>query len=118
VSVRRVGNEAPGRDDAKYLPAIESVCTRLTETVSDALAAGETPLVLGGDHSVAIGSVVGSARGGATYREAHAALERVAHAASVRSLDLVEMNPILDDHNRTAELAVELAARALGERIL
>jgi arginase len=247
VPVTRIESDDPGRADAKYLPAIESVCTRLAEDVSDALAAGETPLVLGGDHSVAIGSVVGSARdadvgvlwfdahgdlntpattpsgnvhgmalaavlglgefaslpwanaagvdpenvalvgvrdldpgereaihehgietfsisdiddrgvtavvddalgaargrdgvhvsldldwldpteapgvgtpvrGGVTYREAHAALERVAEAATVRSLELVEVNPILDDHNRTAELAVELAASALGKRIL
>ncbi|AXG07369.1 arginase [Haloplanus rubicundus] len=247
LRVGRVESDDPGRDDAKYLAAIESVCTRLADDVSDALAAGETPLVLGGDHSVAIGSVVGSARdadvgvlwfdahgdlntpvttpsgnvhgmalaailglgefaetpwanaagvdpetvalvgvrdldpgereairehgiaafsisdiddrgitavvaealdaacgrdgvhvsldldwldpteapgvgtpvrGGVTYREAHAALERVADAAAVRSLELVEVNPILDDHNRTAELAVELAASALGKRIL
>ncbi len=57
-------------------------------------------------------------RGGVTYREAHAALERVAERATVRSLELVEVNPILDDHNRTAELAFELAASALGKRIL
>jgi arginase len=247
LRVRRAESDDPGRDDAKYLTAIESVCTRLADDVSDALAAGETPLVLGGDHSVAIGSVVGAARdadvgvlwfdahgdlntpattpsgnvhgmalaailglgefadapwadaagvdpetvalvgvrdldpgereairdhgiaafsitdiddrgitavvddaldaaggrdgvhvsldmdwldpaeapgvgtpvrGGATYREAHAALEGVADAAAVRSLELVEVNPILDDHNRTAELAVELAASALGKRIL
>jgi arginase len=247
LPVTRVERDDPGRDDAKYLTAIESVCTRLADGVSEALAAGETPLVLGGDHSVAIGSVVGSARdadvgvlwldahgdlntpattpsgnvhgmalaailglgefadtpwanavgvdpenvalvgvrdldpgereairdhgiaafsisevddrgitaviadaldaargrdgvhvsldldwldpteapgvgtpvrGGVTYREAHAALERVAEAATVRSLELVEVNPVLDDHNRTAELAVELAASALGKRIL
>jgi arginase len=237
----------PGRDDARYLSAVESVCTRLEEAVQETLAAGATPLVLGGDHSVAVGSVVGSVRdadvgvlwfdahgdcntpattpsgnvhgmalaavlglgefgatpwarapglapedvalvgvrdldpgersvlrehdvhaytmadvdergvtavvedavdavsgadgvhvsldldwldpteapgvgtpvrGGVTYREAHAAMERVAAAVPVRSLELVEVNPILDDHNRTAELAVELAASALGKRIL
>jgi arginase len=247
LRVARVEGDDPGREDAKYLPAVESVCTRLADEVGDALAAGETPLVLGGDHSVAIGSVVGAARdadigvlwfdahgdantpattpsgnvhgmalaailglgefdgapwanapgvdpenvalvgvrdldpgerdairehdvttfsisdidrrgitsvvdeaaeaasrrdgvhvsidmdwldpaeapgvgtpvrGGVTYREAHAALERVAEATTVRSVELVEVNPILDDHNRTAELAVELAASALGERIL
>ncbi|MFB6107384.1 MAG: arginase [Haloplanus sp.] len=237
----------PGRSDAKYLRAVESVCTRLADEVADALADGTLPLVLGGDHSLAIGSLAGSARetslgvvwfdahgdfntpattpsgnvhgmslaaapgrgefaetpwaraagldaghvalvgvrdldpgeraalrdsdvtaftmsdvddrgitavvedaldvattgtdglhvsldldwldpteapgvgtpvrGGVTYREAHAALERVADAGP-RSLELVEVNPILDDHNRTAELAVELAASALGKRIL
>lgn len=57
-------------------------------------------------------------RGGVTYREAHSAMEQVASAATVRSLDLVEVNPTLDQHNETAELATELAASALGKRIL
>jgi arginase len=57
-------------------------------------------------------------RGGVTYREAHAALEAVADSGSLRSLELVEVNPILDEHNETASLATELAASALGKRIL
>ncbi|GAB3686058.1 arginase [Salinarchaeum chitinilyticum] len=58
-------------------------------------------------------------RGGVTYREAHAALERVAAADTpTRSLEVVEVNPVLDSHNETAELACELVASALGERIL
>ena len=237
----------PGRADAKYLDAVESVCVRLADEVAGAVDGGETPLVLGGDHSLAIGTLAGTSRdadlgvvwfdahgdfntpettpsgnvhgmslaaalgrgefaavpwaradgldeenvalvgvrdldpeerralqgsdvtvftmseiddrgitavvddaldvassgtdgvhvsldldwldpteapgvgtpvrGGVTYREAHAALERVA-TVDLRSLELVEVNPILDDHNRTAELAVELAASALGKRIL
>ncbi|WP_251343290.1 arginase [Haloplanus halophilus] len=246
LSVPRTENRDPGRADAKYLPVVESVCTRLADRVCETLAAGETPLVLGGDHSVAIGTLAGTARdadvgvlwfdahgdfntpattpsgnvhgmalaaalgrgefadaawaladldpgrvalvgvrdldpgeraalresdvhvytmsdiddrgvtavvddavdaasggdgvhvsldldwldpteapgvgtpvrGGVTYREAHAALERAATDATVRSLELVEVNPILDDHNGTGELAVELAASALGKRIL
>jgi arginase len=57
-------------------------------------------------------------RGGLSYREAHTALELVAEARPLCALDLVEVNPILDRHNRTAELACELAASALGDRIL
>ncbi|MFB6359908.1 MAG: arginase family protein, partial [Halobacteriales archaeon] len=61
-------------------------------------------------------------RGGVTYREAHAALETVAERDDseglLRSMDLVEVNPILDSRNETARLAVELAASALGKRIL
>lgn len=58
-------------------------------------------------------------RGGVTYREAHAAMEVVANAdPKLRSLELVEVNPILDQHNQTAELAVELIASALGKTIL
>ncbi|SFG77584.1 arginase [Halopelagius inordinatus] len=57
-------------------------------------------------------------RGGVTYREAHSALETVAESGSLRSLELVEVNPILDEQNETASLATELAASALGQRIL
>ena len=247
LPVARVENDDPGRADAKYLPAIESVCTRLADRVSDALDAGERPLVLGGDHSVAIGSVVGSARdadigvlwfdahgdlntpattpsgnvhgmalaailglgefagtpwanaagidpdnvalvgvrdldpdereairehdiaafsisdiddrgitavvadaldaacgrdgvhvsldldwldpnaapgvgtpvrGGVTYREAHSAMEIVDETDALRSMEIVEVNPTLDQHNETAELATELAASAFGKRVL
>jgi arginase len=61
-------------------------------------------------------------RGGVTYREAHRAMEIVAEHDrkydSLRSMELVEVNPILDEHNETASLATELAASALGKRIL
>jgi arginase len=63
---------------------------------------------------------VGTAvRGGATYREAHTAMEILADRPEhLFSLDVVEVNPVLDRHNRTAELAVALIASALGQRIL
>jgi arginase len=57
-------------------------------------------------------------RGGLSYREAHLALELVAESELLDSLELVEVNPILDEANETAALAVELAASALGARIL
>lgn len=57
-------------------------------------------------------------RGGLSYREAHLALELVAESGRLDSLELVEVNPILDRANETAALAVELAASALGARIL
>jgi arginase len=56
--------------------------------------------------------------GGLSYREAHLALELVAEAGVLDSLDVVEVNPILDRENETGKLAVELAASALGARIL
>src|SRR6056297_2161729 len=232
--------ERPASGRAKFLRETREVATRLADRVAGALAADELPLVLGGDHSVAIGSVTGSARdaeigavwfdahgdfntpetspsgnvhgmplaavlgvgefadvewanaaglraenvaivglrsvdasdvttftmsdidergiadvaddaldvatdgtdgvhvsldldwldpreapgvgtpvrGGATYREAHTAMETVAECDCLRSLDLVEVNPILDDRNETAALATELAASALGKQIL
>jgi len=57
-------------------------------------------------------------RGGLTYREAHLALELVAESGCLDSLELVEVNPILDEANVTAVLAVDLAASALGARTL
>jgi arginase len=57
-------------------------------------------------------------RGGLSYREAHLALELVAEAGVLDSLELVEVNPIRDHENTTAALAVGLAASALGVRIL
>jgi len=57
-------------------------------------------------------------RGGLSYREAHLALELVAESGLAGSFDVVEVNPILDRSNETAELAVGLVASALGARIL
>ena len=57
-------------------------------------------------------------RGGLTYREAHLACELVAESGLIGSLELVEVNPILDRENTTALTAVELAASALGKTIL
>ena len=56
--------------------------------------------------------------GGLTYREAHLAMEMVADCGRMTSMEMVEVNPTLDHNNRTAELAVELIASALGKRIL
>ncbi|MFD1595131.1 arginase, partial [Haloplanus litoreus] len=60
LSVPRAEGRDPGRADAKYLPVVESVCTRLADRVRETLSAGGTPLVLGGDHSIAIGSLAGA----------------------------------------------------------
>jgi arginase len=240
--------DPPPEGRARFLREVKGVCAALADEVADALAAGRTPLVLGGDHSVAIGSLRGTSReadvgvvwfdahgdfntpattpsgnvhgmplaaalglarlgepdwattpgltasnvalvglrdvdagertalresdvhvytmadideegiaavteaalaaatdgtdglhvsldvdwldptvapgvgtpvrGGVTYREAHAALERVAETGTLRSLDVVEVDPILDERNATAELAGDLAASAFGKRIL
>ncbi|WP_049924621.1 arginase [Halopiger djelfimassiliensis] len=241
--------DQPPEGNAKFLGEIEDGCSRLADRVEDTLADGEFPLVLGGDHSVAIGSMHGAARdadlgviwfdahadlntpqtspsgnvhgmplaatlgrgafgdmewahaptvreesiayvglrsidekeremvrdsemtaftmadidergitavvedaleiatdgtdgvhvsldldwldpkaapgvgtpvrGGATYREAHSALETVSeYDDALRSMDVVEVNPILDEANETATLAAELTASAFGKRIL
>lgn len=57
-------------------------------------------------------------RGGLTYREAHLAMELIADSGKLISMDVVEVNPILDRENATALLAVELVLSALGKKIL
>jgi arginase len=57
-------------------------------------------------------------RGGATYREAHLAMEIIADHGRMTSFEIVEVNPVIDEHNRTADLAVELAMSAFGKKIL
>ena len=57
-------------------------------------------------------------RGGATYREAHLALETIAERGGMRSFEIVEVNPMLDQSNITVELACELILSALGKTIL
>ena len=255
IAVEIAETQSMGEHDAKYLHAITETCTREAEQVIAALAAGETPLVLGGDHSIAVGTVSGVAefyrrkeqkigliwmdahadintpqtspsgnvhgmpvaaltglgpdelkdifgwspkvapenvvlvglrdidatekanirragitevytmrdiderglrtvmeeavraagrgtagyhisldmdwidpedapgvgtpvRGGATYREAHLAMEIIADDGRMLSFELVEVNPVIDEHNRTADLAVELTSSAFGKKIL
>ncbi len=57
-------------------------------------------------------------RGGVTYREAHLALEMIADSKSMASFELVEINPVIDLHNTTALLGVELMLSGLGKKIL
>jgi arginase len=71
--------------------------------------------VLDPDVAPGVGTPV---RGGLSYREAHLAMELVAESGLLGSLEIVEVNPILDRQNATAQLAVELAARAFGAKIL
>jgi arginase len=67
------------------------------------------------DEAPGVGTPV---RGGLSYREAQLAMEILAASGQLRSLEVAEVNPILDRENRTAALAVELVASALGQTIL
>ncbi len=57
-------------------------------------------------------------RGGATYREAHLAMEIICDSGKMLSMEVVEVNPVIDEVNRTADLAVELVMSALGKKII
>ncbi len=216
VQVEDIGNlsvkqpeEMPiGEKRAKYLQEIAETCGDIAASVEKSFAEGFLPLVLGGDHSIAVGVAAGVAklvdlggfkpkaepgnivivgardldaqerkivkksgvhvftmrdidergmrdvmsealkyamddtagiavsldmdfvdpadapgvgtpvRGGVTYREAHLAMEMIADTESMVSLEVVEINPILDEHNRTALLGVELVLSGLGQKIL
>ena len=68
--------------------------------------------------SVEVPGVGTPVAGGLTYREAHLLMEIVSDTGKLGSMDLVELNPILDNKNKTASLAVELIVSALGKSIL
>ncbi len=67
------------------------------------------------DEAPGVGTPV---QGGLTYREAHLAMEMIADCGRMTSMDIVEVNPVLDTANRTARLGVELVLSAMGKRIL
>jgi arginase len=66
-------------------------------------------------HAPGVGTPV---RGGVTYREAHLALEMIGDTGRMLSMEVVEVNPVIDEVNRTADLAVELVMSGMGKRIL
>jgi len=66
-------------------------------------------------HAPGVGTPV---RGGVTYREAHLAMEMICDSRHMVSMEVVEVNPVIDEVNRTADLAVELVMSGLGKRIL
>ena len=70
---------------------------------------------VGPTHAPGVGTPV---RGGATYREAHLAMEMINDSGGLVSMEAVEVNPVLDEANRTADLAVELILSAMGKKIL
>ena len=67
------------------------------------------------DEAPGVGTPV---RGGITYREAHLAMETICDCQRMVSMEVVEVNPVLDVANRTAMLAVELITSAMGKKIL
>lgn len=67
------------------------------------------------DEAPGVGTPV---RGGMTYREAHLAMETICDCSGLLSMEVVEVNPVLDEANQTALLAVELVTSAMGKKIL
>ena len=71
--------------------------------------------VLDPDEAPGVGTPV---RGGVTYREAHLAMETICDCSRMVSMEIVEVNPVLDVANRTALLGGELVMSAMGKKIL
>ena len=67
------------------------------------------------DEAPGVGTPV---KGGITYREAHLAMEMLCDSNRMTSMEVVEVNPVIDEANRTAKLAVELLMSAMGKQIL
>ena len=116
--------ELLGRLDAKVFTMSEIDRVGIEPCMREALAHASGPNfvhvsldmdVVDPEHAPGVGTPV---RGGLSYREAHLAMEIVAESGLMDSLDVVEVNPVLDRENTTAKLAVELVASALGARIL
>ena len=102
--------------DEHGLPAVAAEALDIASDGTDGVHVSLDMDFLDPNEAPGVGTPV---RGGVTYREAHAAMERVANlGADLRTIEVVEVNPILDSHNGTAELAVELVASAFGKRIL
>lgn len=88
------------------------------ERLTDGTAGFHLSLDLDGLDPMIAPGVGTPVNGGLTYREGHLVCEKVARADALVSLELVELNPVLDERNRTGRLGVELLASALGQAIL
>lgn len=105
-TMREVDESGIGRIARRALERLED-CTSLHVSLDmDSLDPSQAP---------GVGTPV---PGGLTYREAHLLMEIIASSGKVQSIDVVEINPILDHSNRTAQIAVELVASLLGQSIL
>jgi arginase len=97
---------------------LKNVMTEAIQMASDGTAGFHLSFdmdVLDPDEAPGVGTPV---RGGVTYREAHLAMETICDSSRMVSMEVVEVNPVLDVANRTALLAVELIMSAMGKKIL
>ena len=101
-------------DEDGIVPVLEEALAIVSEGTAGFLVSWDMDFV---DPNFAPG--VGTAvKGGVDYREGHLALEIVSDTDGMIAMDLVETNPILDEHNRTGRLCMELILSAFGKTIL
>ncbi len=101
-------------DSRGIVEVVEEAIDRVSDGV-DSLHVSLDMDALDPDETPGVGTPV---RGGLTYREAHTSMELIGDTDALGSMEIVEVNPILDTHNRTAELGVECLASALGRDAL
>ena len=97
---------------------LRSIMADAIERANDGTAGFHLSLdmdVVDPDEAPGVGTPV---RGGITYREAHLAMETICDCTRMLSMEIVEVNPVLDEANRTALLGVELVMSAMGKKIL
>ena len=97
---------------------IHRVMGEALEIVSDGTAGFHLSFDMDGCDPVEAPGVGTPVSGGITQREAHLLLEHAAESGKLLGLEMTEINPILDERNRTAELAVDLVLSGLGKRIV
>lgn len=115
ATIRKLGIEAFTMSDIDRL-GMEAVIERALAIANGAdLHVSFDMDCIDPDEAPGVGTPV---KGGVTYREAHLALEEIAASNRLGSLEITEINPILDRENKTAILAVELVLSALGKTIL
>ena len=101
--------------DERGMQEVMSAALRLAIDETDGIAVSLDMDFVDPSDAPGVGTPV---RGGVTYREAHLALEMIADSRSMVSFEIVEINPVIDLHNKTATLGVELALSGLGKKIL
>jgi arginase len=97
---------------------LRHVMERALSIVNDGTAGFHLSLDMDAIDPVEAPGVGTPVQGGMTYREAHLAMEMICDCDRLLSMELVEVNPVLDTANRTAELGVQLVASAMGKKIL
>ena len=102
-------------DDLEGMEALDQRSIDLASRDTAGFAVSFDMDVVDPDEAPGVGTAV---PGGITFREAHLAMEIIADSKKMVSLEIVEVNPILDTLNRTAALAVGLVSSALGKKIL
>ena len=102
--------------DRMGLPAIlEKLLDRFSESNIDGIHVSLDLDVVDPSQAPGVGTPV---FGGLTYRETHLAMEMLAETCRITSMDVVEVNPVLDNHNETARLAMEFVLSGMGKRIV